>query len=444
MNPTRKFLLTAAALLLLQFTVAAAADDLLRRAQQLLDENRPADAYELLQGESEQRAGTPEFDLMLGIAARAAGHPTRAVFALERVLAVQPDNDRARAELARAYYDTGENEASRAEFQAVRKEVLSPALTRAVDEYLAALDRRFAATKRQIRIFLQGTAGYDGNVNSATDTSQVAIPAIGNLIFTLDRSGRELSSGFFELAGGFMFSSEFLDNERLRIFGGADLSERIAFDETDFNLRVGNGHVGLRYSSGVDAYQISVQGQRFMVGGARNRDQGGATVQWLRSFSPRTQGSVFGQFAAQRFPHQEIRDVNQFSGGVGIVHAMDRQGNPVIYASAFAGVDDELAGSRPDIGRTFAGVRTGGQYGINDRTLLVGGVSYQYSWYGAADPLFLERRRDHFVLLRGGLVYGLTPNWSVRPEIQYIHNDSTLVINEFDRWQAFVTIRNQF
>jgi len=139
-----------------------------------------------------------------------------------------------------------------------------------------------------------------------------------------------------------------------------------------------------------------------------------------------------------------VRDVDQYGGGVGVVHAMESAGNPIIYASAYGGIDDEKDDAREDIGRTFAGFRAGGQYSWNPRTLLTGGVSYQWSRYGADDPLFLETREDHFFLVRAGLEYALTRNWSLRPEIQYTNNESSLTINDFNRWQAFVIVRNDF
>ena len=79
-----------------------------------------------------------------------------------------------------------------------------------------------------------------------------------------------------------------------------------------------------------------------------------------------------------------------------------------------------------------------------EKLTAVGNFTYQYSRYGGDDPLFLKRRSDHFIFVRAGLEYQLDRNWSVNPEIQYSHNDSTLPINSFDRWQPFITIRNQF
>jgi len=86
-----------------------------------------------------QRAGDPQFDYLLGIAALDAGDPQRAVFALERVLAQQPDNALARAEIARAFYAMGEREAARQEFEAVRKYAIPEEAKATVDRFLSAI-----------------------------------------------------------------------------------------------------------------------------------------------------------------------------------------------------------------------------------------------------------------------------------------------------------------
>lgn len=422
----------------------AHADALLDRAKQLLDQGQAKQAYHLLNNQIQQRAGSPDYDLLLGIAALNAGEPTRAVFALERVLSVQPDNARARAELARAYYQMGENKAAKQEFTSLKKRKLPPSVARNIDRYLSLIEGRLAAAGTRINVYIQGAAGYDSNVNSATDTSTVAIPAFGNLIFNLDKTGRSLDSGFFSLGAGTTFSTPFHGRDDLRIIGGLHFHQRIDYDETDFSPRVLDAQTGVRYARGDNAFVASVQGQKYYLGPRDYRDLAGGSLQWLRYFGRRTQFSLFGQIAVQRFPDQQIRDVNQYTGGVGVVHAFAIPGDPVLYASAFAGTDVQLKSSRDDLGRDFAGLRLGGEYPLGEKLTAVGNFTYQYSRYGGDDPLFLKRRSDHFIFVRAGLEYQLDRNWSVNPEIQYSHNDSTLPINSFDRWQPFITIRNQF
>ena len=76
------------------------------------------------------RAGDPEYDFLLGSAALGIGKNTEAVFALERVLAVQPNSAPARALIARAYFNLKETETARREFENVKKQDVPPEVSR--------------------------------------------------------------------------------------------------------------------------------------------------------------------------------------------------------------------------------------------------------------------------------------------------------------------------
>lgn len=421
------------------------ANTLLDQADQLIKANRAAEAFDLLISNIETGAGTPQFDLLLGIAALESGQPTQAVFALERVLAMDPNNTRARLELGRAYFEMGENEAAKEEFTATKSQEVPSGVGEAIEQYLTAIDARLSARDRLFRFYVAGRAGYDSNVNSATDSSTVALPAFGNLVFTLDQTARELDSSFFRLSAGGLFSSRMFERDDLIAFAGADIFHRSTFNEQNFDTSAIDARAGLRYlKDDKNAFVGSLHGQKYLIDGDSSRNQAGVNLQWLHSRSRNTQFSVFGQWVIQRFPGQNVRDVNQYSGGVGIVHIFTAAGDPLVYASVSAGTDDELNDTRSDLGRTFAGIRIGGQYTWKDGINLIGSMNYQYSRYGDDDPLFRERRRDHFLLMRTGVELELVEKWIIQPEIQYIRNDSSLIINDFDRWQVFVNARYDF
>ena len=65
----------------------------------LTDRGQGQAALELLSPKELNGAGDPDFDSRPGVSRPPAAKPSRAIFALERVLAVQPTNGRAKAEL---------------------------------------------------------------------------------------------------------------------------------------------------------------------------------------------------------------------------------------------------------------------------------------------------------------------------------------------------------
>ena len=131
----------------------ALADELTDHAKTLLEQNKAAEAFALLNVEESVRAGEVSYDLLLGISAGESGQNTRAVFALERVLAMEPNNARARAEIARAYLAMEENGESFTDFvwsfvdnapQVTRAATLAeiPTTTPASDALSKALKKR--------------------------------------------------------------------------------------------------------------------------------------------------------------------------------------------------------------------------------------------------------------------------------------------------------------
>ena len=161
------------------FFTSAFADALTDRAKRLLEQKQPRQAYELLLPQESARAGDPEFDYLLGIAAIDSGEAERGVFALERVLAVQPNNHVARAEIARAYLALGERDSARREFETVRQQQVPADVKAAIDGYLSAIA---SADVTQILGFFELGYGYDTNVNSATGSNQIAVPSLGGII----------------------------------------------------------------------------------------------------------------------------------------------------------------------------------------------------------------------------------------------------------------------
>lgn len=420
----------------------AGEDSLLAKARALLDKHQAAAAYKLLAAEQQQREGQPDYDFLLGLAALDSGKPALAVFALERVLAQQPNNARARAELARAYFDMGETESAKEEFQVVKLGKVPPSVEKTINKYLSAIEHRAAGKRSRVDIFVQSGFGYDSNVNSATDSTTVAIPALGGLVFTLNENARGQGSAIWRIDGGFRFATPLAKS--FTLYGGASLGNRLALDQATFTTRTAEGTLGLELAHGDNKYRLSVQGQRFFAENDINRDLGGFNLEWQHRLNARNQITAFAQAAAVRYPGQEVRNVNRYVGGLGWAGALPGRGNPVIFASTFLGTEYALDGNRDDISRNLIGARVGGQYNFNRKALGYASFSYQYSRYGADDPLFLTRRQDHYAELTAGVRYALDRHWSVSPQIRYINNDSTLPINTYDRVEAMVMFRNDF
>jgi tetratricopeptide (TPR) repeat protein len=431
----RAFVALAFALL----SAHALGDEVTDRAAALLKRGDAKAAYEMLLPLEPQRAGDPQYDYLLGIAALDAGDPERAVFALERVLALQPDNALARAEIARAYFVMGEREAARREFEAVRRAAIPEEAKASVDRFLSAIA---AAEGTRVDGFIELSLGYDTNVSSATASSQIAIPAFPGAAFTLDPSLIERGDQFFNLAGGVNFTRKL--SQPWALVGGISAFLRRNSDATLFNTDTVDASLGVRYTRGLDAFTLGAQGQYFAVGGGRYREATGAIAQWQHAFDERTQVSLFGQYAQLRYETQPVRDADRSVGGVAFAHAFSGAYSPALFASLYGGEEKALDDAYPNLGHTPVGARLGGQLRLGGGWSTFASASYEQRKYGGVEPLFAVVREDEQTDVIAGLSYLWRPGITVLAQVAYTGNRSNIPLNDFDRTVSSATLRFNF
>jgi len=438
-------------ILLIASSVAVAADEAVQQAQALLDGGQPQAAYELLKPMEEARAGDPDFDFVYGLAALNSGRALEAVFALERAVDALPESGRARAELARAYLELGDTDEAKGEFDKVQAMELPDDVQRTIDRYLSTIDQYHDVSRTRWRPYVKTGLGYDSNVNAATDEQNIAVPALGGLVFELSPTSREADSAVWDVGAGVRITSPIDYDRGLSLFVNIDLDHRLALEESDFSTFYANGQVGVNWRRDAkNQFRVSVEGNDVEVRGSSplrsDREVLGTTGQWQYTMDQANQFTLFGQASMVRYPDQRVRDVNRYTGGGGWGHAfIGAAYNPVTFVSVFGGVEDEKSESRGrQFGRSFFGVRGGGQITINPRGTVFGSITYQASDYDHSDPVFLKKRDDDYIDVSAGYIYQLDRNWSVSPTFTYNNNDSNIVTSDYDRYEFMLTVRNDF
>ena len=149
----------------------AQTDKVIQAAGAALRSERPQTAWDLLEPLEPQRSGERDFDLLLGMAAMAAGHTDRAIVAFERVLITDPSYAGARIELGRAYLGLGALDLARAEFTAALElEPPAPA-RRAIERFLDGMDNAY-------RRLLDWVLAHQGLTVAASVASLVAAGSV--------------------------------------------------------------------------------------------------------------------------------------------------------------------------------------------------------------------------------------------------------------------------
>lgn len=419
---------------------AQAADDLIRQGAELVKAGKSKAAYELLEPQEDARAGDKDFDLLFGIAALDVGQNTRAIFALERVLAVDPNNTRARAEIGRAYLLLGETQAAKGEFQNAKKMGVPPEVEQTIDRFLSAVDRVENAGKTVVRGYVEGTIGYDTNVNAGPARGGIAVPAFGNAIFTLDPSSRATEDWFASIGGGVSFSVPV--DSQLAIVGGASGSQRWNDHVSTMNLLNVDANLGASYTDGKDVYSLALQANTIAVDNNGYRDAAGYSAQWQHNIDARNQVSAYLQYSNLSYDDQSLRNVNRWVEGASYAHAW-RDGL-IGFASAYLLSENNRDPSASYVGLSGYGVRLGGQYRLDEKTQFFGGMAYEMRGGKGTDPTFLTKRNDDQWILTLGSSYQLQKNLKLTGQYAYIDQRSSIEINTYDRNILSATVRYDF
>ena len=420
-----------------------AAEDPLQAARALLEAGKAQAAYEQLQPLLEQRAGDPEYDYLLGIAALDAGHPTEAIFALERVLAVQPNHALARAEIGRAYLAVGEIDAGRDALEDTLQLPSVPEQARAaVQRYLDIIEGAGAETTRtRLTGYLGADVGHDSNVNAATASRDVAIPAFGGAIFRLDDLGVEQPDQFVRLLGGANLNKPL--SARTRLLLGGRFDQRFNREQDVFDQGNYSADLGLNWLFGRHSFTAALQYYGFTLDRKRYRDAFGATGQWRWAVNPDRNLSAYLQYADLRYPDQRVRDARRLVLGAAWAESFGRGHRHQGYVGLYAGGENNR-NDLDHLSNRLGGLRLGWSSYLNPVWRLSINGSAERRVYRAEEPLFLRKRSDTLLEARAAIDYTGWHKWHVNPYLQWYDNRSNIVINEYDRWLVGLEVRRDF
>lgn len=439
---TKRFQTLLLAVFLASSSLSAFADETLTKASEFLKQKDYKNAYELLEPLESERAGDVEYDYLLGVSAIEHGEVSRGVFALERVLAQQPNNQNARAMIAKGYFKGGEAENAKAEFNNILGQNPDPQLAKLIEDNMSAVNKA-TGQATTFAAFVDFAYGFDSNINSATSNSSVGAPGIApGLVLTLTGPSQEQSSKFMALTGGASFRTPL--TKGLSLFGAAQASTRTNWNESDFDPSYTDFTLGLTYKRFIDQFTVALQRNNFDIDGDRFRKSHGVTGQWQRQIDDRNQVSVFAQTSDFNYPATGVRDAQRTIVGAGWGHAFTGDKAPVIFTSAYFGKEDTDDSAFDFLSNDIYGLRVGGQMVVNYKLVAYANASYEIREHDETDPAFLSKREDDQFDFSVGMRYLPLPGWTIKPQLSYLTNDSNISLFEFDRTVLSVNFRKDF
>jgi outer membrane protein len=419
----------------------AQADPAVSEANTLIRANNFKAAFDLLSPQEAAKAGNPDFDLALGVAANGAGQYTRAVFALERLLAVQPNNALGRAELGRALFALNDTSAAKKAFEDAKRLGAPEAAQRTLNDFLQAIERSEDEGKTSLRAHIEASVGHDSNINSSTGTRDIAVPAFGGLVVTLNPAGVKQSSSYGTLGGGATLRIP-LANPRLAVVGNITGQVRHNFGHSNFDTAQVDSQLGLNYRANRNEFTVAGQAGGFRFDDKLLRKNYGGVGEWSHRLDGYRQFNVYGQLGRLAYPTASVRDANRYVLGGTYAHGF--RNALVLVGGAYLGREKERAANVGHLGHRLWGIRTAVQMPINERWLGFASLNYENRHYGANDPLFLVTRRDKQTSFSAGVTFTPAKDWRVTPQVQIVRNNSNTAVTDYKRSIASVTLRKDF
>ena len=395
-------------------------------------------AYRTLAPQADARAGDPAFDYALGIAALDSGRFGEAIIALQRVLAVQPNNAQARAELARAYALAGDIDTAREQFATV---VDDPSLPDPVRQrftgFVRQFDRAIAGGGSDVSGFLDARGGHDSNINSATDLTTVTIPLFAFLgPGTLGAGATSQDDEFYEVAGG--LSGVTAIGRQDRLFAAALGNWRDNLDSGAFDTASLTGTAGYAHTfANRDVISLSAQAQQFWLGGNAYRSSLGAVAQYTRLLPQGRALTLAAQYNRLNFDNQPLLDADRYALAVGYV-------TRVLSANVAGGREETRRAAGDAYSNSFATASIGAEVPLTERVAMVAGAAFDLRRYDAPDALFLVERNDERIDLQAGLKVRLVDSLFLVPRATYTRNWSNIPLYDYDRWTVSAGVRFEF
>ncbi len=402
--------------------------------------------YALAQEHIFEGEGDPRFDLYYGLAAIEQGSASEGIFALERVLMLQPDNQQARLGLVRGYYDMGQYGRSRKELDTLLSGNPSEDIRQQAERYQDLTSGRSSSLQASGGFYAEFGVGHDDNINGGADSRGVYVPLVG-WSTTLSDSAMAEDSGYMKAAVG-VYGSVPL-NHSVALFGSLDGSKHDYTESSQHDVFETNVEGGVIYSSGMNEFRFTALWQDYQLGHDPYRKMVGGRAEWRRSLDDGARVTLSVERDRLDYDsNARALDSKLTIVGLGWSQPISSDGRSIFYASLYGGSEEEREDppATPLFGQT---VPDRDLYGLMLGTEVAAGpdcsmdvtMRAMKSDYNETDPLFLRKREDDYYSLAVGATWDFHPQWSLRGEVSYADNDSNIDIYSYDRTVVGVTLR---
>lgn len=405
------------------------------------------EAFNLGSENLEEWEGDPEFDFAYGLAALESGNANESVFALERVAATAPTGvlrERARLELARAYFVTNNLTAAENLFNVVLQNNPPDNVRQNIEAFLQLIEARRNQQSASFSWTVASAIGQDGNINSATSNSFIDTPLIGQI--ELDPNGQETEDEFNNTTLAMNYNYPFTRDRALDV--NVNLGHLDNFGTDQFDVSNIRAEVAYTWGNDVDRFRHGFALGEVYLDGSGFQDSIALNSSWQHVGSNGWYQSASVSYTQIRYDTSDaasnaLRDVDQLllTGGLTKIAGQFTHSFNLYHADE----DPENPNGGEHNGRRFTGLAYSMLYRMNAQHTPYLRASVQDVEHDSEHPVFFNTvRSDDNQSVTAGWFWQLTRDLMITAEASYTDNSSDIQLFDYSRFKYQAGFRYQF
>jgi hypothetical protein len=415
----------------------AAETAVVQQIEAFLEEQRFEQAYSLALEHQDEQEGDTQFDLSFGMAAFATDHCSEAVYALERVLQVQPQHSNGRFALATCYYRLGNLSAAKHEFSQIQRLSASSTMLAAAAQALENIEKQQQSQEAGWHNAAQLVLGQDSNPNNGIEDEFITVPLLGEV--RLFEQNREVSSSYYDLNASTSYMAPIDQGSRWYASVGLNYtgySEHLALSKGSLNLLLGAQSVWSENEVGARLFYrpMWLDGDSFV-------DYFGLIADMSH---PLMGNSVIGaELIIGQLDYTNFTELSRNQALLGLWFATPtfngtsrlslKVGKEEADSSAFEFNSRDLLGVSYSLQQQLSSLWS---YGVK--------AEYLQAKYAQNHPLFAQQRDDRLLQVVLDVQYQWQSDWLLSGQLNVTDNRSNLNLYDYNRSNVWIGARYQF
>ena len=422
--------------------LAQSSEPPLEQAASLLEGGNPNAALKLLLPYQASQEGLPRFDMLMARLYVTTGQLGQGLFALERILMLQPDHIGAQLLKAEIYVQSGDQDQAQQILSSLSWNTLTPKMQQRYRQIIKQITVPAPAEKRtKWRGQMIYTLGYDNNVTYGPNTDTLILPSYSldnpTALDTLAKDGDKFTS--LKLGGGLFHKLE----KKTALLGGIQLSHHLQKERHDVTQGYANAYLGISRSLGKYVLTVNGLAQVYSYGDTLYRHHWGVQSSVQRALGEKDWLSGYIRYLDYTFPSMRSYDAEQIDAGIRRLTQIDLDGAKTTLSYGLtAGVQQAHEESMKYLGYLSLGSHVAVSYELSADAKVNAKLGFEDRAYKDEDSIYLSDRHDRIWTINFSASHKLAENWQVVPAVKYVHSKSNLPLYYYD--QTLLTLSLQW